>query len=280
MGRAGHVAVPAGQTLLGRYDGQTRRSAPTMLINHLYLRTPVIIAHRGASAAAPENTLAAFALAADLGADAIELDVKLSKDGAPIILHDETVNRTTDAKGKVKDFTLADFQAMDAGSWKATQYAGERVPTLAQVFELVGSRLWINVELTNYFTRGDDLVPTVVALIQKMNLQKRVLLSSFDPLNLRRARQLDPALPLAQLTDQAQNIFLREAWLTPFASHEARHPDVEQLKKRGVAWYHQRGYRVNVWTNNDPDDMREFVKQGVDGLITDLPDVARKIIGS
>ncbi len=250
-----------------------------MVIDHLYPRTPVAIAHRGASAAAPENTLAAFTLAAALGADAIELDVKLSKDGAPIIMHDETVDRTTDAKGKVKDFTLADFQAMDAGSWKNTKYAGERVPTLAQVFELVGSRLWINVELTNYFTRGDDLVPTVVAVIQKMNLQKRVLLSSFDPLNLRRARQLDPALPLAQLTDQSQNIFLREAWLTPFASHEARHPDVEQLRKRGVAWYHQRGYRVNVWTNNDPADMRGFIRQGVDGVITDAPDVARRVMG-
>jgi len=250
-----------------------------MLIAHLYPRTPVIIAHRGASAAAPENTLAAFTLAAALGADAIELDVKLSKDGAPIIMHDETVDRTTDAKGKVKDFTLADFRKMDAGSWKDTTYVGERVPTLAEVFEVVAGRLWVNVELTNYDTRGDDLVPTVVALIQKMAWQRRVLLSSFDPLNIRRVKHLDSSLPVAQLTASDMPIYLREAWLAPAAPHEARHPDVAQLRQKGVAWYHRRGYRVNVWTNNDAADMRDFAWQGVDGLITDVPNVAKGVIG-
>jgi glycerophosphoryl diester phosphodiesterase len=250
------------------------------LIDHLYPHTPAVIAHRGASAAAPENTLVAFNLAAELGADAVELDVKLSKDGLPIVIHDETVDRTTDAKGKVKDFTLADFKQMDAGSWKDSKYAGERIPTLAEVFDSVGSRLWINVELTNYYTRGDNLVPVVVALIQKMNMQKRVLLSSFDPFNLRQARQLDPSLPVAQLTAHDMAIYLREAWLTFLAPHEARHPDVDQLKQKGVGWYHARKYRVNVWTNNDPNDMRDFVKQGVDGLITDTPDVAREVIRS
>lgn len=249
------------------------------MIDHLYPHTPAVIAHRGASAAAPENTLAAFTLAAELGADAVELDVKLSKDGVPILLHDETVDRTTDAKGKVKDFTLADFKKMDAGAWKESKYAGERPPTLAEVFDSIGGRLWINVELTNYYTRGDDLVPTVVALIQKMNMQKRVLLSSFDPFNLRKARQLDPSLPVAQLTAHHKVIYLGEAWLTFLAPHEARHPDVAQLKQKGVAWYHRRNYRVNVWTNNEPNTMRDFVRQGVDGLITDVPDVARAVIG-
>jgi glycerophosphoryl diester phosphodiesterase len=249
-------------------------------LDHLYVHAPAVIAHRGASAAAPENTLASFKLAADLGADAVELDVKLTRDGALIIMHDETVDRTTNAKGKVRDLTLAQFRQMDAGAWKAPQYKGEPVPTLEDVFDAVAGRVWINVELTNYYARGDSLVPTVVALIQKMNLQKRVLLSSFDPFNLRQARHLDPSLPLAQLTSHDQAIYLREAWLAPFCPHEARHPDVAQLKQKGVAWYKQHHYRVNVWTNNVEADMREFVKQGVDGLITDLPDVALKVIRS
>lgn len=250
-------------------------------LDHLYnFGAPAVIAHRGASAAAPENTLAAVNRAAALGAQAVELDVKLSRDGVPILMHDATVDRTTDARGRVGDFALADFKQMDAGAWKGRQFAGEPVPTLAEAFESVGGRLWINVELTNYYTRGDDLVPVVVALIQKMQMQRRVLLSSFQPFNIRRVRQLDPTLPTALLTAYKLPLYLREAWLAPLCPHDARHPDVAQLKQKGVAWYKARGYRVNVWTNNDRDDMREFVRQGVDGLITDVPDVARETIAA
>ena len=249
-------------------------------LDHLYPRAPAIIAHRGASAAAPENTLTAFNLAASLGADAVELDVKLSKDGVPIIMHDPTVERTTDGTGRVCDLALADFRKLDAGAWIDSKYTRECVPTLAEVFESVGRRLWINVELTNYTTRGDGLEAAVVALIQKMSLQRRVLLSSFDPFTIRNVRRLDPSLPVAQLTASDMALPLREAWLAPLVPHEARHPDVAQLKQKGVAYFKKRGYRVNVWTINDPADMREFVEQGVDGLITDVPDVARNVIRS
>ncbi|MEK7312683.1 MAG: glycerophosphodiester phosphodiesterase family protein [Chloroflexota bacterium] len=248
------------------------------MLDHLYPHTPAVIGHRGASAAAPENTLAAFDLAMALGADAVELDAKLSKDGVPVVMHDPTVDRTTDERGRVADLTLADLKKLDAGSWKDAKYTGERVPTLAEVFEAVGSRLWINVELTNYTTRGDGLEAAVVALIQKVNLQRRVILSSFDPFAIRNVRRLDPSLPIAQLTASDMPIYLREAWLAPFIPHEARHPDVVQLKQKGVAYFKKRGYRVNVWTINGPADMREFVRQGVDGLITDVPDVAKEAI--
>jgi len=255
------------------------RLAPAMLsLDHLYPRLPAIIGHRGASAAAPENTLAAFSLAADLGADAVELDVKLSKDGVPVVMHDATVDRTTDGRGRVADLTLADLKTLDAGSRKDAKYAGERVPTLAEAFESVVSRLWINVELTNYETRGDRLVLLVVRLIQKMSLQRRVLVSSFEPRNIRAVKRLDPSIPVAQLTAIGMPIYLRDAWLAPLIRHEARHPDVAQLKQKGVAFFHKRGYRVNVWTINDPNDMREFARQGVDGLITDAPDIARKAV--
>lgn len=247
-----------------------------MILDHLYPTTPAVIAHRGASAAAPENTLAAFNLAVSLGANAVELDAKLSKDGVPVAMHDPTVDRTTDGRGRVADLTLADLKKLDAGSWKDAKYAGERAPTLAEVFESVGSRLWINVELTNYTSRGDGLESAVVALIQKTNLQRRVLLSSFDPFAIYNVRRLNPSLPIAQLTASHMPIYLREAWLAPFIPHEARHPDGAQLKQKSVAYFKRRGYRVNVWTINDPADMREFVKQGVDGLITDAPDVARE----
>lgn len=250
-----------------------------MNLDYLYPRTPAIIGHRGASAAAPENTLAAFNLAAALGSDAVELDAKLSKDGVPVVMHDPTVNRTTDGRGRVCDLTLADLRSLDAGSWKDAKFSGERVPTLTEVFESLGSRLWINVELTNYTTRGDGLEAAVIALIRKMNLQRRVLLSSFSLFAIRNVRRLDPALPLALLTASGMPIYLREAWFAPFIPHEARHPDMAQLKQKGAAYFKRRGYRVNVWTINDAVDMREFVKQGIDGLITDAPDAAKAAIG-
>ena len=248
-------------------------------LDHLYPHTPAIIAHRGASAAAPENTLAAFNMAVDLKADAVELDVKLSKDRVPVVMHDATVDRTTDGHGKVGELTLADLKTLDAGAKKDAKYAGEQVPTLAEVFEAVAAsrKSWINVELTNYTTRGDGLEAAVVALIQKMNLGRRVILSSFDPFAIRNVRRLDPSLPIAQLTAARMPVYLREAWLSPFIPHEARHPDHVQLKRKGVAYYQRRGYRVNAWTVNDPADLRDFARQGVDGLITDVPDVARGI---
>ncbi|MEK9164441.1 MAG: glycerophosphodiester phosphodiesterase family protein [Chloroflexota bacterium] len=249
-------------------------------LDYLYPRTPAVIAHRGASAAAPENTLAAFTSAAALGADAVELDVKLSKDGVPIIMHDPTVDRTTDGRGRVADLTLAALKRLDAGAKKDAKFAGERVPTLAEVFEAVADTrsVWINVELTNYTTRGDGLERAVVELIGRMNFRRRVLLSSFNPLALRAVKVFDPGLPVAQLTAQRMPVYLREAWLAPFAPHEARHPDVAQLQQKGVAFYKKRGYRVNVWTNNDPEDMKLFASQGVDGLITDVPEVARQMM--
>jgi len=247
---------------------------------HLYPRIPVVIAHRGASAVAPENTLAAFNLAVALNADAVELDVKLSKDSVPVVMHDATVDRTTDGKGRVADLTLADLKSLDTGAWKDAKYAGERAPTLAEVFEAVADKIWINVELTNYTTRDDGLVAVVVALIQRMKLQKKVLLSSFDPFNIRKVRRLDASLPVAQLTSHDQPIFLREAWLSFFIPHEARHPDNDQLKQKGMAYFKKRGYRLNVWTVNDPNDLRRFASEGVDGLITDVPDVARGMLNA
>ena len=114
------------------------------------LPQPVIFAHRGAAVYAPENTLAAFELALTQGADAIELDVKLSAEGCAVVIHDDTVDRTTNGAGRVKNLTLADLRSLDAGSAFSEKYSGEKIPLLEEVFEAVGGRALINVELTNY----------------------------------------------------------------------------------------------------------------------------------
>ena len=126
------------------------------------LPSPVIIAHRGDKTHAPENTLAAFKSAAENGADAIEFDVKLTADGRIIVLHDPTVNRTTNGLGKISQLPYAAVRELDAGAWFSEEFRGECIPTLDEVFETVGKRLYMNIELTNYATPFDNLVPKVV----------------------------------------------------------------------------------------------------------------------
>src|SRR5512139_1882961 len=131
------------------------------------LSQPIIFAHRGASVYAPENTIAAFKLAIAQQADAVELDVKLSADGQVIVIHDSTVDRTTNGHGKVQDMTLAELKALDAGSFFSSQYAGEKIPALEEVFEAMGKRTFINIELKNHRSHGEDLVETVCMLVKK-----------------------------------------------------------------------------------------------------------------
>ena len=164
------------------------------------LPRPGVIAHRGDKTHAPENTLAAFRLAAENGADAIEFDVKLTEDKQVIVLHDQTVDRTTDGKGSVSRLPFAAVKGLDAGGWFSSQFRSERIPSLEEVFETVGKRLHMNVELTNYSTPGDELVSKVVELVKRHGEQDRILFSSFSTRNLRLARLLLPEVPRGLLT--------------------------------------------------------------------------------
>ncbi len=235
------------------------------------LPKPVIFAHRGASAHAPENTIAAFELAREQGADAIELDVKLSADGIPVVFHDPILDRTTNGSGTLADFSLAALQKLDAGN-------GQRIPTLAQVFERVGRDLYINIELTNYTTPKDDLVDRVVEVIKEHQLQASVMFSSFLPKNLKRAAELLPDIPRGLLAiPRPLGIFARTfGFRSP--SYQAIHPHHSNVSQRVIEQAHQRGQRVHVWTVNDREMMRQLAKWGVDGIFTDDPVLAIKTL--
>jgi glycerophosphoryl diester phosphodiesterase len=155
---------------------------------------PLVIAHRGSSAYAPENTLAAFQLAAEQQADAIELDVDLTRDGHVVVMHDAAIDRTTDGSGYVGDLTLTEIRQADAGAWKDAAFKGERVPLLEEVLEAVGQQLLINVEIKDRSLLGNGLEAQVAALIAKHNLIDRVLISSFNPFSLRRVKRSDARL--------------------------------------------------------------------------------------
>ena len=241
------------------------------------LPLPVIFAHRGASAHAPENTLAAFELALTQQADAIELDVKLSSDGQVVVHHDATVDRTTDGHGRIKDLKLAELRSLDAGKSFSEKFRSEKIPTLEEVFETVGKRTFINVELTNYNTPGDHLVETVCMLVKKHKLQKHILFSSFFASNLSKARSYLPEVPRGLLAYPSLLGTWARSFGFAFGKYQALHPAVKDMSQQQVSRVHRLNRRVHVWTVNDEQDMRRLFGWRVDGIFTDDPELAVRV---
>jgi glycerophosphoryl diester phosphodiesterase len=246
----------------------------------IHSRRPLILAHRGARDRAPENTMAAFRLAAEMGAHGIELDVQLSKDGEAVVIHDFNVDRTTNGKGPAGDLTLAELQKLDAGSWYSPEYASQRIPTLALVFQELGPRLTLNVELKKPISHKNELEPEVVRLIEDSNLTERVIISSFNPLALRRVRRLNPHISTGLLYWPDQPFYLRGRWLQPLVQAQALHPRWDMIDAQFVTRCHQRGLAVRPWTCNEPDAMRRLIDWHVDAIITDYPDLLYKLLNS
>ncbi|MFF0485317.1 glycerophosphodiester phosphodiesterase [Streptomyces sp. NPDC004435] len=228
-----------------------------------------VIAHRGASSTAPENTLVAGEVARRAGVEWIENDVRPSRDGVPYVLHDATVDRTTDGTGPVRSLTSARLDALDAGSWFAPAFAGARVPTLAaQLTDLRerGGRLLLEVKGPH--TEAE--VARIVRDVRERGMADRVVVQSFDVVSLEHARKLAPELPRALLRDllDADPVAVsRELGLTGY------HVSDQGLSARpgAVAELHAAGVAVNVWTVNDPARWRVLAGLGVDGVITDRP---------
>jgi len=243
-----------------------------------HLPRPAIFAHRGASAYAPENTLAAFDLALRQHADAIELDTKLTADGHVVVIHDATVDRTTDGSGYVKDLPLAALKELDAGSVYDATFSNECIPTLDEVFESVRQQIFINIELTNYTTSSDQLPEKVAALVQRNNLTQRVLFSSFHPVTLRRIHKLLPSVPIGLLTLSGFTGAVMHAFFQYWVPPQALHSAVKNTTSSLIQRQHHRKRYVYVYTVNDPLKIIQLHQWGVDGIITADPLMARETI--
>lgn len=239
------------------------------------LAPPHFFAHRGAAAHAPENTMAAFELAFKQGAPAIEFDVKLTSDRQVVIHHDLTLDRTTNGSGPLAKQSLAALRELDAGSHFSETFEGEKIPMLGEVFAVLGQKLFMNIELTNYGTPFDGLVDEVVKLVKRHGLESRILFSSFFPTNLIRARQLLPAVPCGQLALQG-NAGWWQRLAGNFMSLQAEHPWKGDVTAETVRQAHEKGRRVYVWTVNDPVEMQKLRLLGADGIFTDDPLLARE----
>ena len=223
------------------------------------------IGHRGACGYAPENTLKSFQKAIDLGVDAIELDVQLCKSDDLVVMHDDTVDRTTDGSGFVKKIKLKDLRKMDAGE-------GERIPTLEEVLDLVNSRVRINIEL-----KGPKTAKPVMKLIEEYVKKKRwnlddFIISSFSRRELKKARSINPLIQIGFLISRFQ---LLDHWWLSFAKKIRANfigPSLKIISKRLIRKAHKQGLRVYIWTVNESKDIERMRKWEADGVFSNFPD--------
>ncbi len=224
---------------------------------------PFIWAHRGASLRAPENTLTAFELAADGGADGIECDVHLSRDGVPVVIHDETLERTTNGRGAVGARSLSELRRLDAGGWFGPEWAGEPIPTLEEVLSLAGSTLRVNIEIKSA-AAGRAVLELLAAWPSA-----RVLVSSFDHRLLAALRRESDTLPLGFLCES--RLWRRAFERAVRHGAESFHPRRDRLSPAMLRACHGAGLKVYPWTVDSPAEMRALLRRQVDGWFTNEP---------
>ncbi|GAB4428077.1 MAG: glycerophosphodiester phosphodiesterase family protein [Anaerolineales bacterium] len=242
------------------------------------LPNPLIIAHRGASLYAPENTLSAFELAVEQGVPALELDAKLCADGEIVVHHDATVDRTTNGTGRVSKLSFSALRELDAGSHFDEKFRGEKIPALAEVFEAVGKKIFINVELTNYTTRKDDLTERVCALVKRFGLQDSVMFSSFLPANLTKARSLLPSVPRGLLSLGGVLGWWTRSFGFAFGEYHSLNPAFKDVTPQQIQRVHKLKRKLFAYTVNNAEDMRRLFLWGIDGIFTDDPPLAFKML--
>ena len=235
--------------------------------------TPLFIAHRGISTRYPENTLAAFKGAIDAGAHMIELDVSLSKDRRLVVIHDETVDRTTNGTGAIKALSLKQLSQLDAGSWFDPRFNAERLPTLAQVLDVVKGHLLVNIEIKPeaFEAQGptDAVERQVIDLVRKTNMRDDVLVSSFEWQVLENLSKMEPGIALGLLSEAPADENLLH-WYQRIKGI-SWHPDYRILTRSQVETLHGVGARVFPYAVDGKIDTRGMLAMGVDGLIVDDP---------
>lgn len=234
-----------------------------------------ITAHRGFSAAAPENTMYAFREAVDIGSDYIELDVQLSADGEVVVIHDPKVDRTTDGKGKVNELTYWELLGLTA----AYKYSGHeiyfdaKIPLLSEVLEEVGDDILLNIEIKD---TGDTALTTekTVELVREYGLESACYITSFSYSVLKKVKQIEPKIKTGLIANTAATAFTRLENVDAISiNYLLASPSVVNMA-------HQNGKRVFVWTVDNEEDMKKMIALGVDNIITNRPDKAAKLVYS
>jgi len=232
---------------------------------------PLVGAHRGASARAPENTLAAFRAALEDGAELIELDVHLTRDGRLAVIHDPTTGRTTGVDGVVADLTMDELRRLDAGRLTGAAWAGEGIPELGDVLGLARSRVIVNVEVKG----GVEAVPALQRRVREHDMVDGVVVSSFDRATVRAAADLRSGIRVGLLCDEAPP---DPVAATQAAGASLLHLEYSLVTAEVVATLRAAGLGVVAWTVNEPDEMRRLARLGVDAILSDDPRLLRETL--
>jgi len=230
------------------------------------------VAHRGASALAPENTIAAFERAVELGADVIELDLHMSQGGELVVIHDDTLDRTTDGSGPVHQRSLAELMRLDAGRWFGEGFAGQRIPRLDEVLDRFAGKVPLALEIKAGSTFFPGIEEKVVSALRERAAIDQTAVASFDHYALRRLKEIEPTIRTAAL------LVGRPVSLSAIAGPakaDGLALEASFVTKTEVEACRAAGLQIVVWVVNDPAQMRHFIGLGVDGIITDRPDLLR-----
>lgn len=229
----------------------------------------IIAAHRGASAYAPENTMAAFDLAVKMGAHCIECDVQFSKDEKVVVFHDSDVQRTTNGQGLVKDLTFDELKKLDAGFWFSDSFKNERIPALEQLLDFAKSKICLNIEIKPT-KAASSIVQAVMQLVRKHKMQEYCILSSFDINIVKTLTSEAPEIESGLIFNRARGRFFKGDWQYLIGNEK-------QINKKIIAKAKASNKSVLTWTVNNIARMEEIIDIGVDGIITNHPDWLIKI---
>ena len=243
-----------------------------------------IIAHRGANKYAPQNTIPAFERAVQLDADGFETDVHLTKDGVPVIIHNHTINETSNGMGSVASYTYEELRKLDFGSYYSPRFKGTLIPSLDEFLELSKESdiEVMNIELKGPRNKKTDVVPVIIDTVKAHNLSDRLLLSGFDTYLLKAAKDYDNDVRTAYLygmphCDNYANMLFPIVHAKRIGAY-ALHPMSCFVNKAYVKAAHKEGIKVNVWTVNAEERIKFLIDCNVDGIITDCPDRAFNIM--
>lgn len=244
-----------------------------------------VTGHRGAAATAPENTLASVRRAMDIGVDRVEIDVQQTADGVVIVLHDRDLDRTTDMRGRVGRLKWADMRRARANRGFEKQYPDERIPTLDDVLRTVNGRCTLVIEIKDGHERYPDIEKRVLDAIRANRAEQWCVIHTFNDKVIKRLRELHCTVPVQKLM---VGIFPFTSLMLDFRLHFAEltdYPDVEaftfshgMITRQNVIDAHAMGKKVHVYTVNTERDMRQMISYGVDGIITDRPEILRRLL--
>jgi glycerophosphoryl diester phosphodiesterase len=234
-------------------------------------------AHRGASGYYPENTMLSFRKALEMNCTGIETDVQMTSDGLLVLMHDEKINRTTNGSGYIRDYTYKELKKMNAGSWFDKRFKNTVIPLAEELLELTKLKdIFINLELKTDIIWYKNIEEKVIELINKLNMNDRVIISSFNHKSLMLCKEIDSTIKTAVLYKRR---FSKPETFASVSNADAIHPPFYAIRSKNfVKSLKDKGFMINSWTVNSYNNMELLIERGIDGIITDFPDMLNEIL--